>query len=78
MATLFDYLTVACFLVMAGGFFLLTARDPRTLLHLLVVGAVFAIANQVGNAGYTILATVLIIVGIVYAAVTIRLNLRPG
>ena len=78
MATMFDYVTVACFLGMAGAFFILTAREPRTLLHVLIAGTAFAIANQVGNAGYTILAAALIIVGILYAAVTIRLNLRPS
>ena len=72
MATLFDYVTVACFLGMAGAFFMLTTREPRTLLHLLVVGAAFAVANQVGNAGYTVLAVILIITGIVYAAMIIR------
>jgi hypothetical protein len=72
MATVFDYVTVACFLGMAGAFFILTAREPRTLLHLLVVGASFAIANQVGNAGYTVLAIILIIAGVAYAALIIR------
>ncbi len=78
MATMFDYVTVACFLAMAGAFLILTAREPRVLLHVLVAGIAFAIANQVGNAGYTILAAVLIIVGVAYAAITIRLNLRPS
>ena len=72
MATYFDYATVACFLAMAGAFFTLTAREPQTLLHLLVVGIAFAIANQVGNAGYTLLAVILIIAGIVYATLIIR------
>jgi hypothetical protein len=74
MATLFDYVTVACFLGMAGAFFILTAREPRTLLHLLVVGVAFAAANQVGNAGHAILAVALIIIGVVYAAMIIRKN----
>jgi hypothetical protein len=72
MATVFDYATVACFLGMAGAFFILTTREPRMLLHLLVVGVIFAIANQVGNAGYTILAIIQIIAGIVCAALIIR------
>lgn len=72
MATVFDYVTVACFLSMVGAFFILTAREPRTLLHLLVAGLSFAIANQVGNAGYTVLAIILIIAGILYAALIIR------
>jgi hypothetical protein len=78
MAALFDYVAVACFLGMAGAFFILTAREPRTLLHLLVVGISFAIANQVGNAGYTVLAAILIIAGIVYAAMIIRQSHPTG
>jgi hypothetical protein len=78
MVTMFDYVTVACFLVMAGAFLILTAREPRTLLHLLVVGAAFAIANQVGDAGYTVLAVILIIAGIVYAAMIIRQSNPTG
>jgi hypothetical protein len=72
MATLFDYVTVVCFLAMAGAFFILTVREPRTLVHLLIAGIVFAIANQVGNAGYTLLAVILIIASVAYAAVMIR------
>jgi hypothetical protein len=72
MVTPFDYVTVACFLAMAGAFFTLTAREPRTLLHLLVVGIAFAVANQVGNAGHTLLAVILIIAGITYATMIIR------
>ena len=72
MATAFDYVTVACFLAMAGGFFILAARAPRTLLHLLLAGIAFAVANQVGNAGHTLLALILIIAGIAYAAMIIR------
>jgi hypothetical protein len=57
---------------MAGAFFILTARWPRTLVRVLVAGIAFAIANQVGNAGYTLLAVILIIAGIVYATLIIR------
>ena len=70
--TLFDYLTLACFLVMAGAFFILTDREPRTLLHLLVSGVAFAVANQLGNVGYEIFASILIAAGIGYAAAIIR------
>jgi hypothetical protein len=70
--TQFDYATVACFLGLAGAFFTLTAREPRTLLHFLLAGVVFAIANQVGNAGYVVLGTLLIIAGLAYAAAIVR------
>jgi len=72
METLFDYVTVACFLAMGGGFFMLTARQPRTLLHLLLAGIAFAIANQLGNGGHAIFGSLLIITGIAYAIITIR------
>ena len=72
MVTLFDYVTVACFLGMVGAFFTLTAREPRTLVYLLLAGIAFAIANQLGNAGYAVLALLVIIAGIAYAAIIIR------
>jgi hypothetical protein len=52
LMTLFDIATVAWFLAMACAVFMLTARQPRTLLHLLLTGIAFAVANQLGNAGY--------------------------
>ena len=70
--TLFDFATVACFLAMAGAFFMLTARQPRTLLHLLLAGIAFAVADQLGNADYAIFGLVLIIVGAGYAIIVIR------
>ena len=68
VATLFDYVTVACFLVMAGAFFLLTERRSQTQLHLLLVGIAFAIANQLGNADHQVLGSILIVAGVTYAA----------
>jgi hypothetical protein len=65
---------VACFLLVAGGYFLLTARDSRVLLQLLVAGIVFAIANQVGNAGDYLLGAVMVFAGVVYAAFLIWQN----
>jgi hypothetical protein len=70
--TLFDFVTVACFLAMAGAFFMLTARQPRTLLHMLLAGIAFAVANQLGNAGYDLLGSILIIAGIGYAVIIVR------
>ena len=72
MTTFFDFLTVACFLIMAIAFFLLTERHIRTLLQLLVPGILFAISNQAGNAGWTILALVLVAAGAGYAAYVIK------
>jgi hypothetical protein len=72
MVTLFDFATVACFFGLVGAFFLLTARRQRTLLHLLLSGIAFAVANQLGNAGYDLSAVILIIAGIAYAAIIVR------
>ena len=51
---------------------MLTARQPRTLLHLLLAGIAFAVADQLGNADYAIFGLVLIIVGAGYAIIIIR------
>jgi hypothetical protein len=72
MVTLFDFATVACFLGLVGAFFLLTTRRPRTLLHLLLSGTSFAVANQLGNADHVISAVILIIAGIGYAVIIVR------
>jgi hypothetical protein len=76
METLFDFATVACFLALVGAFFLLTARQPQTLLRLLLSGAAFAVANQLGNAGHVISGAALVIAGIGYAIITVRAG-RP-
>jgi hypothetical protein len=72
MTTVFDYLTVACFLCLIGAFFLFTAQDTRTLLHFLISAVTFAIANQLGNNGLTLFAVALIIVGAGYAVLVGR------
>jgi len=72
MVTLFDFATVACFLGLVGAYFLLTARRHRTLLHLLLSGIAFAVANQLGNAGYILSGVILIIAGIGYAVIIVR------
>ncbi len=72
MDTFFDFVTVACFIGLVTAFFLLTERDIWTLLHLLLPGITFAIANQVGNEGSTALAVTLIGAGIGYAVLIVR------
>ena len=67
MVTLFDIVSVAGFLGLVVGFFLWTERDTRTLLHFVISATVLAVANQVGNAGQTLFAFVLIVAGIGYA-----------
>ena len=72
MTTFFDVVTVTCFVAMAIGFFQFTDRDMRTLAHLVLAGIVFAVANQVGNSGGTILALIMIVAGAGYAALVVR------
>jgi hypothetical protein len=72
MITFFDVLTVACFIGLVAAFFRFTNQDTRTLLQFLLSGIVFAIANQVGNAGSFVLAGVLVAAGIGYAFLNVR------
>ena len=72
MVTVFDYLTIACFAGLVIAYFQLTKRDVRTLMQLMISGAAFAIANQMGNAGLPIFALILIVAGVGYAAVVVQ------
>jgi hypothetical protein len=69
MATLFDIVSVAGFIGLVLAFFCWTERDNRTLLHFVISGTVLGVANQVGNAGQTVFAFLLIIAGIAYAII---------
>jgi len=72
MATFFDVITVTCFAGLVLAFFQLTNHETRILIQFFLVGVVFAVANQVGNAGEIILAFVLILAGVGYAIVVMR------
>jgi hypothetical protein len=72
MATFFDVITVACFIATVIAFFQFTNRESKTLLHFIIAGMVFAIANQVGNGGSTILALILIFAGAGYVGLMVR------
>jgi len=72
MTTFFDIASVACFAGLVIAFFQFTDRETRTLLHFMLAAIVFAVANQVGNAGSTILAIVLIFAGASYALLIAR------
>ena len=71
MATLFDVVTVACFVGLVIAFLQFTDRETRTLMHFMLAGIVFAVANQVGNSGSTILALLLVIAGVIYPALIV-------
>jgi len=71
MATLFDVVTVACFVGLVIAFLQFTDRETRTLMHFMLAGIVFAVANQVGNSGSTILALLLVVAGVIYPALIV-------
>ncbi len=72
MATFFDVVTVTCFAGLVLAFFQFTDRETRTLLHFLVSGIALAVANQVGNAGATFLAALIILASVGYAFLVVR------
>jgi len=72
MITLFDFLTVTCFICLVTTFFVWTERDTRTLLHLLISGVAFAIANHLGNNGLQLFALILIAAGAGYALLVVQ------
>jgi uncharacterized membrane protein YeaQ/YmgE (transglycosylase-associated protein family) len=71
LLSIFDFLTVACFLGVVGAFVFLTERDAKTLARLLVAAVAFAVANQLGNAGQGLFATLLIGAGVGYAILVV-------
>lgn len=74
MATIFDFLTMACFAGIVIAFFQFTDRAVKTLMHLAAPGVAFGVGNQLGNIGYTALALLLILAGLCYAGLILRHN----
>ena len=72
MTSLFDYITVGCFIGVVCAFVFLTDRSPKALAHLMVSAIAFAIANQLGNGGSTVFAAILVAAGVIYAIIAIR------
>ena len=70
--TVFDVVTVACFIGLVVAYFQFSDREYRTLAQLILSGIVFAVANQVGNAGFMLLASILIVAGAGYAVLVVR------
>ena len=70
--TVFDVVTVACFIGLVVAYFQFSDREYRTLAQLILSGIVFAVANQVGNAGFVLLGSILIAAGVGYALLVIR------
>lgn len=74
----FDFLTVACFLLLVVAFFVWTDRDLHTLLRLSICGVAFAVANQLGRSGYTVWALSLIAAGVIYAVFVVSRKSAGG
>jgi hypothetical protein len=72
MTTFFDVVTATSFAGLVAAFFQFSDRETRTLIHFVLAGIVFAVANQVGNAGGVFLALILILAGIGYVVMVIR------
>jgi hypothetical protein len=77
MNTVYDFVTVICFLLAVLTYFMFTEGGMKILAHFLLPAAAFAIANQVGNhAGsnvpMNVLAVVLIAAGIGYICIIVR------
>jgi hypothetical protein len=77
MNTVYDFVTVICFIFVVLTYFMFTEGGMRILAHFMLPAAAFAIANQVGNhAGnnvpMNILAVILIAAGIGYIYIIVR------
>jgi hypothetical protein len=72
MTTLFDVVTVTCFIGLVIAFFRFTDRDTRTLVHFVVGAIVFAVANQLGNGGRPAFGVGLLLAGICYIVLVLR------
>jgi len=77
MQTVYDFVTVVCFICVVVTYFMFTEGGMKVLAHFLLPAAAFAIANQLGNhAGDNMmmnaLAVILIIAGIGYTFMIVR------
>jgi len=77
MQTLYDFVTVICFICVVLTYFMFTEGGMKVLVHFMLPAVAFAIANQVGNhAGdnvlMNVLAVVLITAGIGYTFIIVR------
>ena len=77
MQTVYDFVTVVCFLCIVVTYFMFTEGGVKVLGHFMLPAAAFAIANQVGNhAGdnlpMNVLAVILIVAGIGYTFIIVR------
>jgi hypothetical protein len=77
MFTVYDFVTVTCFICVVLTYFMFTEGGMKVLAHFMLPAAAFAIANQVGNhagndALMNVLAVILIAAGIGYTYIIVR------
>lgn len=72
MATIFDALTVSCFIGLVIAFFRFTERDTPTLLRTMLCAIALAIANQLGNTGNLVLGFILVVAAIGFGWLSFR------
>jgi hypothetical protein len=77
MHTVYDFVTVTCFICIVLTYFLFSEGGMKILGHFMLPALAFAIANQVGNhagndALMNLLAVILIVAGIGYTYIIVR------
>ena len=72
MATIFDVVTGTCFVGLVIAFYQFSDREVRTLAYFMLPAIVFAVANQLGNAGHIYFGSVLVVAGIAFAVLILR------
>ena len=77
MKTVYDFVTVICFILTVLTYFIFTEGGMKVLAHFMLPAAAFAIANQVGNhagndVSMNLLAVILIAAGIGYVYIVVR------
>jgi hypothetical protein len=77
MLTVYDFVTVTCFICVVLTYFMFTEGGMKVLAHFMLPAVAFAIANQVGNyagndALMNVLAVILIAAGIGYTYIIVR------
>jgi hypothetical protein len=77
MHSVYDFVTVTCFICIVLTYFLFTEGGMKILGHFMLPALALAIANQVGNhagndALMNLLAVILIVAGIGYTYIIVR------
>jgi hypothetical protein len=72
METIFDVVTMTCFAGLVIAFFRFTNRNRRTLMEFAAAALALAVANQIGNAGQTVLAVSLILGSLGFVALVAK------